>query len=253
MRKRRTVRAVKYKQIASLFLTLSVLGNLALPAVAADEIMVLPPVNDGVNQNQNYSPYMNNFNSPVLKGTVTTVPVRTAFEIITNSEINTKKNHVGEIFTTTLNQPIVVGGDIVIPAGSEVFGQVTYSEDAGRVGRNAIMEIKFTGVKTPNGHKIPMMGKIVTKDNTGVLRGGSVKQQLVKNVSTVAVTTVGSLAVGASIGAIASEAGVGTAVGSAIGGIFGLGYVIIRKGREVNIPTGTKMIVILEQPLTVGQ
>ena len=252
-KERRTVRAVKYKQIASLFLTLSVLGNLALPAVAADEIMVLPPVNDGVNQNQNYSPYMNNFNSPVLKGTVTTVPVRTAFEIITNSEINTKKNHVGEIFTTTLNQRIVVRGDIVIPAGSEVFGQVTYSEDAGRVGRNAIMEIKFTGVKTPNGHKIPMMGKIVTKDNTGVLRGGSVKQQLVKNVSTVAVTTVGSLAVGASIGAIASEAGVGTAVGSAIGGIFGLGYVIIRKGREVNIPIGTKMIIMLEQPLTVGQ
>ena len=253
---RKKVLAVKFNRIASLFLTLTVLGNLALPAVAADEIdeiMVLPPVNDGVNQNQSYSPYMNNYNSPVLKGAVTTVPVKTAFEIITNSEINTKKNHVGEIFTATLNQPIVVGGDIVIPAGSEVFGQVTYSEDAGRVGRNAIMEIKFTGVKTLNGNKIPMMGKIVTKDNTGVLRGGSVKQQLVKNVSTVAVTTVGSLVVGAGIGSIASEAGVGTAVGSALGGLFGLGYIIIRKGREVNIPIGTKMIIMLEQPLTVGQ
>jgi hypothetical protein len=241
---------MKFNKFASLFLTLTILGSLIQPAFADEEIMVLPPVNDGMNQNQNYSP---SYKSPVLKGTVTTVPVGTSFEIITNSEINTKRNHVGELFTATLNQPISVGSDIVIPAGSEVYGQITYSEDAGRVGRNAIMEIKFTSVKPPYGHKIPMMGKIITKDNTGVLRGGSLKQQLVKNVSSVAVTTVGGLAVGAGIGAIAGEAGVGTAIGSTVGGVFGLGYIVMRKGSEVNLPMGTKMIVTLEQPLTVGQ
>lgn len=244
---------MKFNKFASLFLTLSVLGNLSLPALAAQEIMVLPPVTDGTTQSPGYSPYVNNYQTPVLKGTVTTVPVGTAFEIITNSEINTKKNHVGEIFTATLNQPISVGSDIVIPAGSEVYGQVTYSEDAGRVGRNAIMEIKFTSVKPPYGHKIPMIGKIVTKDNTGVLRGGSLKQQLVKNVSSTAVTTVGGLAVGTGIGAIAGEAGIGAAVGSITGGVVGLGYIIIKKGREVNLPIGTKMVVTLEQPLVVGQ
>lgn len=244
---------MKFNKFASLFLTLSIIGNLSLPALAAEEIMILPPVGDGLNQNQNYSPYANNYKAPVLKGTVTTVPVGTSFEIITNSEINTKKNHVGEIFTATLNQPISVSGDIIIPAGSEVFGQVTYSEDAGRVGRNAIMEIKFTSVKPPYGHKIPMMGKIITKDNSGVLRGGSLKQQLVKNVSSVAVTTVGGVAVGTGIGALASEAGIGAAVGSITGGVVGLGYIIIHKGREVNLPIGTKMVISLEQPLTVGQ
>ncbi len=224
------------------------MGNLSLPAFA-DEIMVLPPVDDS----QNYSSYGSNSSQTVLKGTLITAPTGTSFEVITNTEISTKKNHVGEIFTATLNQPISVVGDIVIPAGSEVYGQITYSEDAGRVGRNAIMEIKFTGVKPPYGNKVPMMGKIVTKDNSGVLRGGSVKNQLVKNTSIVGVTTVGSLATGAGIGAIAGEAGVGAAVGSAVGGIIGIGYVIVRKGREVSIPTGTKMLVTLEQPLTVGQ
>ena len=244
---------MKFKRFASLFLTLSVLGSLNLPALADQEIMVLPPVGDGMNQNQNYVPFTNNYKAPVLKGTVTTVPVGTSFEIITNSEISTKRNHVGEIFTATLNQPISVGTDIVIPAGSEVFGQVTYSEDAGRVGRNAIMEIKFTGIKTLSGAKIPMMGKIVTKDNTGVLRGGSLRQQLVKNVSSVAVTTVGGLAAGTGIGAMASGAGIGAAIGSITGGVIGLGYIIIHKGREVNLPIGTKMVVTLEQSLTVGQ
>lgn len=241
---------MKTNKIASIFLTLAVLGNFALPALADEEIMVLPPVDGGTNQN--YMP-SNSYKSPVLKGTLTTVPVGTSFEVITNTEISTKKNHVGENFTATLNQPISVGYDEVIPAGSEVYGQITYSEDAGRVGRNALMEIKFTAVKPPYGKKIPMMGKIVTKDNTGVLRGGSLKQQLVKNASSVAVTTTGGLAAGMGIGAIAGETGVGAAVGSITGGVVGLGYIIARKGKTVSLPIGTKMIVKLEQPLTVGQ
>lgn len=253
VRVRKKVTTMKSNKFASIFLTLSIIGNLSLPVLAAEEIMVFPPVGDGTNQNQNYSPYANSNKTPFLTGTVTTVPVGTSFEIITNAEINTKKNHVGEVFTATLNQPISVGSDIVIPAGSEVFGQITYSEDAGRVGRNAIMEIKFTSVKPPYGNKIPMMGKIVTKDNSGVLKGGSIKQQLIKNVSSIAVTTTGGLAAGLGIGALASEAGAGAVIGTVTGGVLGVGYVILRKGREVNLPLGTKMIVTLEQPLTVGQ
>lgn len=239
---------MKFNKFASVFLTLTVLGNLSLPVLAEPEIMVLPPVIGG--QNQNYSP---NYNTPVLKGTVTTVPVGTSFEIITNQAVNTKKNHVGEFFSATLNQPVSVGSDIVIPAGSEIFGQITYSEDAGRVGRNANMEIKFTSIKPLYGPKVSMTGKIVTKDGTGVLRGGSVKNQLVRNAASIAVTTAGGVAAGTGIGAMAGGAGTGAVIGSAIGGVVGLGYIIARKGNEVNVPIGTKMFVTLEQPLTVGQ
>lgn len=243
---------MKLNKIASILLTLSVLGNIALPAFADQEIMVLPPVDNQTGVNQG-SIYMDNSRQSVLKGSVYTVPVGTSFEIITNAEVSTKKNHVGEIFSATLNQPVAVGGDVIIPAGSEIFGQVTYNEDAGRVGKNALMEIKFTGIKPPYGNKIPMLGKIVTKDGTGVLRGGTLKSQLVKNVSSVAVTTAGGLGAGLAIGAIAGETGVGAAVGSSLGGIFGLGYIVVRKGKEVTLPIGTKMVVTLEQPLTVGQ
>jgi len=243
---------LRNNKIFSILLALSVIGSSAAPVFADEEVMVLPPIND-----QNYNVPANNnaaaSNPAVLKGILTTVPVGTSFEIITNSSISTKTSHVGDMFTATLNQPISVSGDVVIPAGSEVFGQVTYSEDAGRVGRNAIMEIKFTSVKPPFGRKVPMMGKIITKDGTGVLRGGSLKSQIIKNTSAVAVTTTGGLVAGLGIGAIAGETGIGTAVGSSVGGVFGLGYIIYRKGKTVELPTGTKMIVTLEQPLTVGQ
>jgi hypothetical protein len=240
---------VRNKSFASIFLTLSIISNFALPAFADQEIMVLPPVGEGMELS---SPAIN-YQPALLKGTVTTLPVGTSFEIITNKEISSQKAQVGEIFSATLNQPVSMGGDVVIPAGSEVFGQVTYSEDAGRLGKNANMEIRFNAVKPPYGKKIPMMGKIVTKDNSGMLRGGSLKSQLVKNTTSVAVTTTGGLAVGMGVGAIAGETGVGAAVGSAAGGVVGLGYIVARKGKDVKIPLGTKMIVKLEQPLTVGQ
>jgi len=241
---------MKINKFASLLLSLSIIGNISLPAMAEEEVMVLPPING--NDMQVSSP-QTTYGTPYIQGTVSTVPVGTSFEVITNADISTKNNHVGEVFTATLNQPITMGTDIVIPAGSEVFGQITYSEDAGRAGRNALMEIKFTSIKPPYGNKIPMMGKIVTKDESGVLKGGSLKQQLAKGASTLAVTATGGLAAGLGIGAIAGEAGAGAAIGSATGGIVGLGYVIARKGKEVSLPIGTKMIVSLEQPLNVAK
>lgn len=273
------------KKLISSFIILSFISGSNLPAFADSmqkseetnkpdrEIMVLPPVEGFSKLPKNsssevYSEYKANTEisdagsstsysyanrQASLKGTITTVPVGTSFEVITNSDISTEQNKVGEYITATLNQPVSVGYDTVIPAGSEIYGQITYSEDAGRAGRNAYMEVKFTAVKSPEGNKIPMMGKILTKDNTGVLRGGSVKQQLVKNTSAVAVTTTTGLAAGAGIGAIAGGAGTGAIIGSSVGGVVGLGYVIARKGREVEVPAGTKMIVSLEQPLTVGQ
>jgi len=238
-------------KIATMLLILSIIGNISLPSMADEEVMVLPPING--NDMQTSAPQTTQYSPTLIQGTVSTVPVGSSFEVITNSDISTKNNHVGEVFTATLNQSITVGSEIVIPAGSEVYGQITYSEDAGRAGRNALMEIKFTSIKPPYGNKIPMMGKIVTKDDSGVLKGGSLKQQLAKGASTIAVTTAGGLATGLGIGAIASEAGAGAAIGSAAGGVLGLGYVIARKGKEVSLPIGTKMIVTLEQPLNIAR
>ena len=197
---------------------------------------------------------MTNIYSPEsLKGTISTIPVGTAFQVILNTNLNSNKNQVGEIFTATLNHPISVDGNILIPAGSEVIGQITYIEESRRVGRNALMEIKFTGIKPPYGHKIPITGKILTKDNTGIIKGGSLKKQLVKHATTVAVATAGGTLIGTGIGAIAGSAGAGAAVGVASGGFLALSYILWRKGKEVKLTPGTKMVVVLEQPFNISQ
>lgn len=204
--------------------------------------------NDYYQNTGNYS-----YSSEPLKGTISTVPVGTAFQVITNTNITTQRARVGDIFTSTLNHPISVDGEIIVPSGSDVIGQITYIEEAGRAGRNAKMEVRFTSIKPPYGSKIPITGKVLTRDNTGVLKGGSLKNQLVKSVKTEAIAAAGGALVGSGIGAIAGSAGTGAAIGATGGGILGLGWLVWRKGKEVKMPIGTKMVVVLEQPFDVGK
>ncbi len=243
---------MKIKRFTSLLLLLSMTSMLVQP-VNAEEYMVLPPIVDQQAQSTGIAlPGLNSM--PVLlQGNISTVPVGTSFQVITNAEITSKNSKVGEIFTATLNQPIYANGNVAIPAGSEVFGQITYIEDAGRVGRHALMEIKFTSIKPPYADKIPMIGKILTTNDTGVLKGGSIKRQLSKTVSTGTLATASGAVAGIGIGSLFSGATVGAAVGAIAGGVVGLGYIVARKGKSVKLPVGTKMTVVLEQPLALGK
>jgi hypothetical protein len=201
-------------------------------------------------QNDYYKPAVN-YSSAPLQGTISTVPVGTAFQVVLNDSINSKRYRVGDIFTATLNQPISMEGNVIVEAGSEVVGQVTFTEDAGRAGRNAKMEIKFTSIKPLYGKRIPITGKVLTEDNTGIIRGGTLKGQLVQSVKTEAIVTGSGTVVGLGIGALAGHAGTGAVVGATSGAGVGLAWLLWRKGKEINIPEGTKMIIMLEQPFNV--
>lgn len=194
-----------------------------------------------------------NYKSAPLKGQISTVPAGTVFEVITNSTLGTSTSQVGDIFTATITKPVMAGGGVIIPEGSEAIGQVTYLESAGRAGKNGSMEIRFTNIKTPYGNKIPISGRIITTDKSGVLRGGSIKKQIVTSVATGTVITGGGTLAGLTLGSLMGAPGGGAVFGTAAGGLFGLGYIVARKGKEVVVPSDTTMNVVLDQPLTVGK
>ena len=56
---------------------------------------------------------------------------------------------------------------------------------------------------------------------------------------------------GAGIGAIAGG-GKGAAIGAGVGGLIGLADSMRRKGKEVEIPAGTRQVIRLERPLSVN-
>lgn len=248
-----------YKKLLAFAMLLSVVGaNVAMAQPApVDNYTTLPPLGELDNRNglNNYIPEQNyNYNQGFpLQGKVSVVPLGTSFQVVAGTTVSSSASQVGEMFTATLAEAVNVNGQEVIPAGSQVIGQVTYVEPAGRIGKNAKMDVRFTSIKLANGVKVPIAAKVVTVDKTGTLKGGSLKTQIVKAAATGAVATGAGTLTGLSLGAITGGIGGGAVVGTAAGGLFGLGYVFSRKGKEVTISAGQKMSIILEQPVTVGR
>lgn len=243
----------------ALTLLTSMIGAQTVLAQSAYELPTIQAVTPSTNAapvaQQAPAPFnFSNIGMPApLKGQVSVIPAGTSFNVKVNDEISSKTAKLGQIFVVNLSNPLVVNGKEIIPAGSEAVGQVTYVKPAARMATDAQLEVKFTKVKLPNGQIVPVMGKIATIDKTGILKGGSVKSQLVKGTQLTSTGIAGGALTGLTIGAMASHATAGTIVGTSLGGVIGLGWFVGKKGKEIILSSGTDVVVSLEQPLTIGQ
>jgi hypothetical protein len=203
-----------------------------------------------LNSNQ-YKHYNNYKQHKTLQGKITAIPPGTMLEAEIQTPISTSKNNVGDLFIAKVTQPLIMNTHLIIPAGSTFTGQITYKETAGRAGKNAILATRFISINFPDGRKIPVSGKIETLDKTGDLKGAEWSKQLVKSAAIgTAVTGAGTIA-GLGIGAVAGNASVGAITGVSAGGALGLAYILSKKGKEVTVPVGTKILVSLREPLNI--
>jgi hypothetical protein len=252
----------KVKRFTASFLTAVLLLSYYAPVYSQvnTEYEVIPPVIAPAQQSIQEMPEIdapaystsNQVPAQTLQGRVATAPRGTNFEIITNSTINSMSARVGDTFNANIDGPLVIDSQTVIPTGSELVGQITYVESAGRIGKNALMDIRFTSVKLPNGERVPINAKIITTDESGVLRGGKKSNIVLKATGTAAGSTAAGAAAGTSAGAILGSVAGGALFGTAVGGLVGVGYALYRKGKNIILPSGTKLGVTLEQPLTVS-
>lgn len=257
-------------------LSLTVAPLFTLSAVANDYV-TLPPLQPNNNSNYSYNGYTpagnagsytpntstyntNNYssygsyqNSTIsLRGRVSTVPQGTMLMIKLDQPVSSFSSRLGEDVTATLENDIYVSESVAIPAGSQVMGQVAAIDDADRLGRHGSIDVRFSGVKTPDGRTIPIRAHVVTQDQSGILRGDTYKKDILKGVAIAAGGTgVGTL-MGLSAGSLIGSAGAGALFGLGVGAIGGMGYALARKGKEVVIPHGSRMSIILDQPVSVN-
>lgn len=248
-------------KLAAIFILTSYIG-IQVPfvqSVCAQEYKVTPPPT--IDQNSQYTlPDINNLPNVDINPNysvnqnqqgATIVHAGTIMKVILNSTVSSANGQTGDIFTATLTDPVIANNKIIFPEGSEVIGQITYLEKTGRVGKNAVMDVKFVSIKAPRGQKLSMLGKIMTLDSSGKLKGNNFKKQIVKDAATLAVGSTGAGIAGLGLLALVGEAGAGLVGGLATGGVVTIGYIFMRKGKNVELPGGSKLNVVLEQPLTV--
>ena len=173
--------------------------------------------------------------SPATFASVT-VPAGTRISVRTIDGIDSTKNHVGDRFQASLEEPLTVDGKTVAPKGADVYGRLAEAKQAGTFTGRSQLQLELTGIAV-DGQTVPLVtGEY---ELTGKSRGESTAKR-----------TVGGAALGAIIGAVAGG-GKGAAIGAGAGGGLGAGSEIITKGDQVKIPSETLLDFTLQQSVSI--
>lgn len=201
------------------------------------------------------------YNGQQLQGRVTYVPSGAALDAVLTSPIDSAIAKPGDIFNAKLYSPLYVGNDLVLPANTQLEGQITSAEKGGHGGMNGNLNMRLTAAVTPDGQRYPLSAiisttqptKEVVEDKQGNLKGRSTKATVATGVARTAAWTAGGTLLGIIFAPIvAGSVGAGAIAGVATGGAVGLGSNIWRKGKDVRIASGTRVQFSLDQPMSLS-
>ncbi|HXZ33293.1 MAG TPA: BON domain-containing protein [Terriglobales bacterium] len=165
-----------------------------------------------------------------------TIPQGTALAVRLVDPIDSEKNQVGDTFHATLNNPITINGDTVVPSGSDVQGHLVDVKSAG----------KFAG----QSQVILQLDSITSGGQAYNIQTDQYKKQGSSRGKNTAEKVGAGAGIGALIGALAGG-GKGAAIGAAAGGGLGGGVQAATKGQQIKLPSETVLNFTLQSPVTV--
>ena len=202
------------------------------------------PANPNYNQpnyNQpNYSQNQPNYQPPAPQPVPAqlTVAAGTYVTVRVNQLLSSDKNQVGDAFSATLEQPIVVNGVVVAEPGQTVGGRVAEAKKAGHIEGVARLGVQLTTLTLVDGQQVPIQSQLISR--TGPT---SVGQD--------AGTIMGTTALGAAAGGIA-DWGRGAAIGAGAGAAAGIIGVLVTRGHPSIITPEQILTFRLNAPVTVS-
>ncbi|HYL84736.1 MAG TPA: BON domain-containing protein [Candidatus Angelobacter sp.] len=162
------------------------------------------------------------------------IPAGTTVEVQTIDPIDSSTAQDGQEFQASLSQPLTADGRVVVPAGTNVFIQVSNSTKAGHFKGTNSLQLVLS--------RLEFKGKdVALATDPYALSAGSRGKNTAEKVG-------GGAALGAIIGAIAGG-GKGAAIGAGVGAAGGGGYQAATKAKAVKVAPETKLDFKLSQPL----
>jgi hypothetical protein len=157
----------------------------------------------------------------------------------TTAEIRSDKNKVGDTVTATIAKDVKDNaGNVVIPAGSAVVLKVTaIKESENKSDKTGTLTLQPTSVSI-NGQSYPLSAKI---DSVGTQLQG-------RKTGAGDIAKVGAGAgIGAVVGRVLGGSTKGAVIGGVIGGAVGAQRAVETKDRDVVLPEGTSVTLVLDQ------
>jgi hypothetical protein len=164
------------------------------------------------------------------------IPAQTNLVARMIDAVDSEKAKEGDTFAASLDQPVAVNGQTVLPAGLDVRVKLVQAQQSGKFTGKTELTVSLWSVKL-NGKELEVNTQNITEASSS--RG----QQTAKVAG-------GAAAVGAVIGAIAGG-GKGAAVGAGAGAAGGAAVQAATKGQRVKIASETRLTFTLEKPLTI--
>jgi hypothetical protein len=170
---------------------------------------------------------------PAPKFREVTIPAGTGLSVKVLSTLASNKSQIEDPVSGALAKAVVISGSTAVPEGAELSGTVTDAKESGRVKGRATIGFRF--------NRIVVRGETHTIQTARVIREAEHKKG----------DDVKKGGLGAGLGAVVggiAGGGSGAAIGAVAGGT---GTVLATKGREVEVPPGSVVTVLLQKPLMV--
>lgn len=164
------------------------------------------------------------------------IPAGTTLTVRLIDPVDSQKDTLGQTYRATLDEPVVVNGETVLPRGVDVVAKLVDDKQSGKLEGRTVLTLDLQSI-TVNGRTVDISTQEVTQaSDSRTKRTGMV---------------VGGLAaLGAIIGGIAGG-GKGAAVGAVSGAGVGTAAQVMTKGQRVFIPSETRLTFSLQQPLRI--
>jgi hypothetical protein len=164
------------------------------------------------------------------------IPAGTNFVVRMIDAVDSERSSVGQTFNASMDEPVMVNGEQVIPRGTDVVVKLVDDKQSGKLTGKTVLTLDLQSVRV-NGRMVDI--------NTQ-----SVSQASGSRGARTAKMATGGAALGAIIGAIAGG-GKGAAVGAGAGAAAGTGAEILTKGQRVHIPSETRLTFVLDTSVRI--
>jgi hypothetical protein len=205
-------------------------GDLEFSGNAAPASQPPPPQNQGQPQGfaqQQQAP-------PPMPVAGIQIPAGTPITVRMIDAVDSKVTHLGQTFRASVDEPVVINGQTVIPRGADALAKLVEDQQSGKFEGKTILTLALTDI-TINGQMIDTTTGDVTRASSS--RGARTAK-----------VVGGATALGAIIGALAGG-GRGAAIGAASGAAVGGGAEVLTRGQQVKIPSETRLNFTLQQPI----
>jgi len=165
-----------------------------------------------------------------------TIPESTIVTVRTIDAIDSSTSSTGQMFRGSLDAPIVVGDQVVVPKGLNVTLKLVNASSAGK--------FKGSSELTVSLESFTYQGKTYTLSTSDVQEKGASRGK--RSAAVIG----GGAALGALIGGLAGG-GKGAAIGAGVGAGGGTAVQAMTKGQQVKIPSETRLDFTLHAPVAV--